>query len=245
MSTSVQPLDEHLARHKRQRITKRKALPLGLKSAPLFGTVKDVWDAYQEAEDPRQVLEQLRSPARFPWKVLAFDQQIRPPYSGTFTKKSVVVGARTPFKQDPQFDYSYDSGDDWEEEDENADEVDEPEADAEPEELDTDEDEGEFDDWLDDSEDAVGPAAADAMDTDEDPALGGRVAGTNTPNKVIKPVNKKREAPKKVIKLSPWWKGPEWESELGRGTDGLEPYRLQLLNGEFIYDGSGSLVERC
>ncbi len=39
-------------------------------------------DAYQEAEDPRQVLEQMRSQARFPWKVLAFDQQIRPPYSG-------------------------------------------------------------------------------------------------------------------------------------------------------------------
>ncbi len=35
-----------------------------------------------------------------------------------------------------------------------------------------------------------------------------------------------------MIKLSPWWKGPEWESQLGQGTEGLEPYRLQLLNGK-------------
>lgn len=75
-------IDRHLSSHGQRRVTKRRGLPLGLKSAPLYGTIKDAWDAYQEAEDPRQVLEQLRDPARFPWKVLAFDQQIRPPYSG-------------------------------------------------------------------------------------------------------------------------------------------------------------------
>jgi hypothetical protein len=80
-------------------------LPQGLKSGPLYGTVADVWAAHQEAADPRKVLDQLRKQSRFPWKTLAFDQQARPPYSGTFTKKSVVVGPRTPFAQDPALDY--------------------------------------------------------------------------------------------------------------------------------------------
>lgn len=79
--TNPELLDQHFERHNRKRVA-RRTLPSGLKSAPLYGTVKEVWDAYQEAEDPRQVLEQMRSQARFPWKVLAFDQQIRPPYSG-------------------------------------------------------------------------------------------------------------------------------------------------------------------
>jgi chromatin assembly factor 1 subunit A len=47
----------------------------------------------------------------------------------------------------------------------------------------------------------------------------------------MKVIVKKREVPKKAVKVTPWWKGPEWEGCIGSGTDGLEVYRIQLLNG--------------
>lgn len=144
-----------------------------------------------------------------------------------------MVGARTPFKQDPQLDYSYDSGDDWEEEDENADEIDEPEAEADPDDADSDEEDGEFDDWLDDTEDAGASAAMDPMDVDDDVVFGSAGPGS-TPNRAdqARTAAKTKKVPRKVIKLSPWWKGPEWEGQIGKGTEGLEPYRLQLLNSK-------------
>jgi hypothetical protein len=206
-------------------------LPQGLKSGPLYGTVADVWAAHQEAADPRKVLDQLRKQNRFPWKTLAFDQQARPPYSGTFTKKSVVVGPRTPFAQDPALDYSYDSGDDWEDE-EGGDDVDdfgEGEGAAEPEDdEDEDEEDGEFDDWLDDEDDGESGIPGDGIDEGSATAVVPQLDQGRLPMKVIV---KKREVPKRAVKVTPWWKGPEWEGCIGAGTDGLEVYRIQLLNG--------------
>ncbi|WVQ93405.1 hypothetical protein IAU59_000475 [Kwoniella sp. CBS 9459] len=219
-------LDEHLKKHGRQTRSSRDHLPRGLKTMPPYGTVADVWSELQDAEDPRKVLSQLNNRSKYPWKVLAFDQQTRPPYVGTFTKKSVVVGPRTPFAQDPIFDYSYDSGDDWQD-DEGGEDVDDfgenPEAREAEEDDEDDEDEGEFDDWLDDSEDVeFTPAEGEA------PGLG-VMDQSRLPMKVVK---KSREAPpKKVVKLTPTWKGPVWESRIGEeGTDGLDGYRIQLLN---------------
>ena len=57
-------------------------VPSGLKCSPLYGTVADVWGRYENAEDPRRVLNELNNRRKYPWKTLAFDQQIRPPYSG-------------------------------------------------------------------------------------------------------------------------------------------------------------------
>lgn len=150
--------------------TPQKKSSPGLKIAPIDGSVGELWATLQDAEEPREVLDQLRDRRRFPWKTLAFDQQPRPPYSGTFTKKSFVVGPRTPFAQDPIFDYSYDSGDDWQDDDEGED-VDNFGGEKNLEEEDEDEDEedeGEFDDWLDDSED-VEAAQPDSMDVDDAP----------------------------------------------------------------------------
>nr|XP_019050366.1 hypothetical protein I302_00796 [Kwoniella bestiolae CBS 10118]OCF29296.1 hypothetical protein I302_00796 [Kwoniella bestiolae CBS 10118] len=216
-------INEHLRKHGNQTRSSRKHLPKGLKSMPPHGSVADVYATLEDAEDPRAVLSQLKDRRRFPWKTLAFDQQTRPPYCGTFTKRSVVVGPRTPFAQDPIFDYSYDSSDDWVD-DEGGEDVDdfgdgEPKEDEEDE--DEDEDDGEFDDWLDDAEDVeFTPVDGD------DPLAGPEQA--RLPMKVVK---KSRDVPKKVVKLTPSWKGPIWETSIGEeGTDGMEGYRIQLLN---------------
>ncbi|XP_063230591.1 chromatin assembly factor 1 subunit A-like [Bacillus rossius redtenbacheri] len=50
-------------------------------------------------------------------KLLQFHENKRPPYWGTWTKKSTCVGPRRPFgKEENLFDYDVDSDDEWEEE---------------------------------------------------------------------------------------------------------------------------------
>jgi chromatin assembly factor 1 subunit A len=49
-------------------------------------------------------------------KHLQFHQNVRPPYRGTWTKKSRVLSGRKPFNKDSQFfDYEVDSDEEWEE----------------------------------------------------------------------------------------------------------------------------------
>ncbi|WWC68642.1 uncharacterized protein I206_102573 [Kwoniella pini CBS 10737] len=217
-------LNDHLRKHRTRSRTSRSRLPRGLKTMPLGGSVAELYGTLEDAEDPRAVLSQLKDRRRFPWKTLSFDQQARPPYCGTFTKKSVVVGPRTPFAQDPIFDYSYDSSDDWVD-DEGGEDVDdfgegEPKEDEEDEEG--SESEGEFDDWLDDAEDIeFTPADGDISSLAEPEQA-------RLPMKVVK---KSRDIAKKVVKLIPSWKGPIWEKSVGEeGSEGLEGYRIQLLN---------------
>ena len=212
-------LDDHLRRHGLRTRSPREHVPQGLKSAAPHGTVLDVWNAHQNALDPRKVLNQLRDRRKFPWKTLAFDQQIRPPYSGTFTKNSAVVGPRTPLALDPIFDYSYDSGDDWQD-DEGGDDVDGHDEVAGQEEEDEEESEGEFDDWLDDDEEEPHvPVEIVASSMEQYPSG-------------MKVIKKTGEVLKRSVKISPYWKGPIWEREVGERIDGFDKYRLQLLNGE-------------
>ena len=199
--------------------TKGKIRRGKLRTDAPFGTVGEKWEEYQDSPDPRAVLAQLNNKRKFPWKTLAFDQQTRPPYCGTFTKRSAVVGPRTPFAQDPLFDYSYDSGDDWQE-DEGGEDVDDPEVEAELSDAESEqESEGEFDDWLDDE--------SEAQMSDED---GDKQTKLQTKQA-------KRKEVKRVVKLAPFVKGPCWESSLGE-TDGMDVYRIQLLNGRPWYGGA-------
>ncbi|XP_050522145.1 chromatin assembly factor 1 subunit A-B-like isoform X2 [Daktulosphaira vitifoliae] len=56
--------------------------------------------------------------SRFRWKLLQFTENKRPPYWGTWRKKSLYVKPRKPFSCDKiMFDYEVDSDDEWEEED--------------------------------------------------------------------------------------------------------------------------------
>ncbi|ORX36523.1 hypothetical protein BD324DRAFT_629227 [Kockovaella imperatae] len=226
-------LKDHLGRHGHSLAPPpRASLPPGLKTAPRFGSVGDVWREHEEAEDPRKVLELLKDRTRFPWKVLAFDDQVRPPYCGTFSKKSVAVGARTPFAQDPALDYSYDSGDEWQDDDggEDVDDFGEGRAGSGDDEDDEGgEEEDEFDDWLDDSEEVgfARPGDRSISGSPEPLEIGPSGAEqTKLPRQVVK----SRQVPKKVVKLTPSWRGPMWESEIGSGFSGMTEYRLQLLN---------------
>ena len=85
--------------------------------------VRDIFAQLSEAEilgddtAVRSLQNLLQSRESIPAKVLIFHEDYRPGYFGTFTKPSTAVGPRTPFAKDAvTFDYSYDSGEDWEEE---------------------------------------------------------------------------------------------------------------------------------
>ena len=82
-------------------------------------------------EAVRSILRLLQCREKIPAKVLVFDEDSRPGYFGTFTKSSTVVGPRTPLARDPvSFDYSYDSGEEWEDEGEGDESDDEAESGA-------------------------------------------------------------------------------------------------------------------
>ncbi|KAM0348029.1 hypothetical protein ACHAPU_004532 [Fusarium lateritium] len=98
--------------------------------------------------DTRQKLSKV------PMKVIAFSQDVRPPYYGTMTFKPFVLGklnmsqlARKPTGRRLPLDYEYDSEAEWQEEEEGED----LDVDDDEEEMD---DEDDMDGFLDDSEDA-------------------------------------------------------------------------------------------
>lgn len=102
-------------------------------------------------------------------------------------------------------------------------------AQPEDDEMEEDESEGEFDDWLDDTEDVVYvPTETDGDAESHAPVL-------EQSRLAMKVVSKSRDVPKKaakVVKVVPSWKGPMWESKIGQGIEGSGEYRLEILNGE-------------
>ncbi|XP_050059659.1 chromatin assembly factor 1 subunit A-like [Aphis gossypii] len=70
-------------------------------------------------EDVNKVGTTLKKNSQnFRWKLLQFDENKRPPYWGTWRKKSLYVKPKRPFACDKiMFDYEIDSDDEWEEED--------------------------------------------------------------------------------------------------------------------------------
>ncbi|CAM1508150.1 Fc.00g049980.m01.CDS01 [Cosmosporella sp. VM-42] len=108
----------------------------------------------ENADHARKLINQARQKlTKVPMKVIAFSQDVRPPYYGTMTFKSFALGlnnmsqlARKPTGRRLPLDYDYDSEAEWQEE--------------EGEDLDGEDDEEELDDeddmegFLDDSEDA-------------------------------------------------------------------------------------------
>ncbi|POR36756.1 Chromatin assembly factor 1 subunit rlf2 [Tolypocladium paradoxum] len=117
--------------------------------------------AYKEVEKsvkgggsaPNDVVQQVRKRlSKIPMKVIAFSQDVRPPYYGTVTFKPFALGrgnmyrlARKTTDRRLPLDYEYDSEAEWQ--DEEGEDVD---VDDEDEELD---DEDDMDGFLDDSED--------------------------------------------------------------------------------------------
>ena len=90
--------------------------------------------------------EELK-PKKVRAKLLQFCENQRPPYWGTWGKRSKLVGPRRPFGQDKErFDYEYDSDDDWEEEPAEGESLSDEEKDKEDEEEMEEEEKDEEDD---------------------------------------------------------------------------------------------------
>lgn len=139
------------------------------------------------------------------------------------------MGPRTPFTKDPvAFDYSYDSGEEWEEEPDDAEEVlssagsdEEEDAGSETEEL---------DDWLvgDDEVEYEPGAVPDVQSRSMSPSLPNGGKRKLEVEKEKEKDNKKRRTVKALV---PYSSGPHWEDSVGDCQDHLKNYRIQLLNG--------------
>lgn len=144
----------------------------------LHRPVKNIMEqAYRElqtsqgTEGAGKAMDAARSRlARIPVKVIAFSQDVRPPYYGTVTLRPYALGrdhmrrlARRPTGRSMPLEYDYDSEAEWQEE-----EGEDLDADDDEEEID---DEDDMDGFLDDSED-VGPARRAFVNTMEPESTG-------------------------------------------------------------------------
>ncbi|RPD65935.1 hypothetical protein L227DRAFT_606090 [Lentinus tigrinus ALCF2SS1-6] len=200
-------------------------------------TVRGMMSQLTEAEvagddsEVRRLLALLRDRQAVPVKVLSFHEDPRPGYFGTFTRNSREIGPRAPFAKDPvQVDYTYDSGEEWAEED--AGDADDVVEDAEDEGDGDDEPDSDLDSWLVDDDDIEDPGTpiedrlgSPAFPDIELPPPGKRKAKED---KEKSGAGKKRRV---VVPLVPFAKGPEWETHIGGCA--YEPFRsycIQLFN---------------
>lgn len=175
----------------------------------------------------RSLLSQLEERTLFPVKVFIFKEDARPGYFGTWTRNSRIIGPRSPFAKDVLiFDYSYDSGEEWEEE--VAGDADDVVEDAEDEDVDAEDADSDLDSWL--------------VDDDEEPEITLDDRDSSPPLVPVFPQPAKRKAEegekklgkkrKVVVPLVPFSRGPCWESSIGHCEyDLFHPYRVQLFNG--------------
>ncbi|KAI0035984.1 hypothetical protein K488DRAFT_82595 [Vararia minispora EC-137] len=176
--------------------------------------------------------DDLSDRKKYPLKVLIFHEDVRPGYFGTFTRRSRLIGPRTPFARDDVcMDYSYDSGEDWEQEDDAGEDVADG-SDAEREE-DSGSDGDDMDGWLvDDGEVATPVEERDSFDFGllplPDPPKGKRKAEGKEESKGDNSKAKKRKV---VVTLVAFTKGPCWETKIGQCPyEPFDQYKIQLLN---------------
>lgn len=184
----------------------------------------------------RSLLSLLRSRKDIPAKIIIFHEDARPGYFGTWTRPSREVGPRTPFAKDVVArDYTYDSGEEWEEEGGGDDVV----EDAEDEDAGAEEEDSDLDSWLVDDDDVEDPGTPiDERESspgllDMPPLPPKRKSGEGEGAK-----NGKRR--KVVVPLVPFTKGPCWETTVGQCEyEPFNPYKIQLFNGNtylhFVY----------
>lgn len=192
----------------------------------------------------RLLLKQLQNRDLFPAKVLIYHEDARPGYFGTWTRSSKIIGPRRPFAKDVvEFDYGYDSGEEWAEE---------PMGDGE--------------DVLDDDDEEAGSESGDSdieswlVDDDEDPEMNTQDTRDLSPTIIPgypdmpppPPPPPKRKAPevdqkvkkrKVVVPLVPFAKGPCWETRIGEcGYEPFKQYRIRTFNGELMTHSQDSAL---
>ncbi|KAL1748116.1 chromatin assembly factor 1 subunit A-domain-containing protein [Schizophyllum fasciatum] len=176
-----------------------------------------------DASTVRRLRAKLQDRRLLPAKVLIFHTDSRPGYFGTWTRGSDVIGPRTPLARDAnQHDYGYDSGEEWEEEPAEADNVDDDDDEGADEEEDSD-----ADSWLVDDDDEDIEPGTPIEDREGSPF------SSNAAHKRKAEESKQGKAPKKkkVMPLVPFAKGPFHEQDIGRCEyEPFEAYRIQLFN---------------
>jgi chromatin assembly factor 1 subunit A len=172
----------------------------------------------------RSTLGQLSDRDKFPAKALIFHEDARPGYFGTWTRSSCLIGPRTPLKRDvQQFDYGYDSGEDWEDEPAGDDIADDGEDEEEADDPDS-----EMDDWLVDDDETLDhtPEEDSFAESPID------ISVTSHKRKAAEQDKKATKKRKVVVPLVPFVKGPMWEEEIGTSTyEPFEAYQIRFFNG--------------
>jgi chromatin assembly factor 1 subunit A len=144
--------------------------------------------------------------------------------TGTWTRSSSIIGPRNPFAKDSAvLDYSYDSGEDWEEEEEGEGVLSGSDSDGDASDNDS------LDGWLVDDDDDIGGEPINLEDMD--------IVGyeflerkrKTSPN--LEQSGGKEKKRKFVQPLVPFVKGPRWESASSQcDWNGFIPYRIQFFN---------------
>ena len=180
----------------------------------------------------RAIVDKLRDRALFPAKALSFHTDARPGYFGTWTRSSRFIGPRTPLAKDTLvFDYGYDSGEEWEEEP--VGDADDVVDDGEEEEGDGDEPDSDLESWLVDDDNE--PEISIHDKNSPSPPLDLTVTAPILKRKADDTEKKGGKKRKVVLPLTPFAKGPVWESTIGQcNYDPFNPYRIQLFNGIFL-----------
>jgi chromatin assembly factor 1 subunit A len=127
-------------------------------------------DSQAQNSQAKRMGDSLR---KIPMKFLKFQEDVRPPYRGTYTSRPITGMsklARNPLRRDlPNTNYDYDSEAEWIEDDEDAEDL-MSEGDNDKEEDDGDED---MDGFLDDENDETAPSKRSALMGDLEPVSTG------------------------------------------------------------------------
>ena len=170
----------------------------------------------------RSLLNLLEDRTAIPAKVFIFHEDTRPGYFGTWTRISSTIRPRRPLARDVvAIDYSYDSGEEWEEENPgDADDV--VEDNDDDDEGDAGED-SDADSWLVDDNDDV--EAVVPVDGEEAPPLPKRrlEAESGAGNSYKK---------RRVVPLVPFVRGPVWDPAVTKTVEEVfTPFRVRFFNG--------------
>ncbi|KAF9646857.1 hypothetical protein BDM02DRAFT_3188474 [Thelephora ganbajun] len=197
---------------------------LVIRSPPISLPVLDELAEAEAAGDisvTRSLLNLLEDRTAIPAKVFIFHEDTRPGYLGTWTRVSSAIRSCRPFARDVvAIDYSYDSSEEWEEENPgDADDVADDNDDDDEGDIGEDSD---ADSWLvDDGDDVEAVAPMDEVDAPPLPKR--RLEGASGAGNSYKK--------RRVVPLVPFVKGPIWDPAVTKTVEEVfKPFRVRFFN---------------
>jgi chromatin assembly factor 1 subunit A len=172
----------------------------------------------------RSLLNLLEDRTAIPAKAFIFHDDTRPGYFGTWTRISSTIRPRRPFSRDViAVDYSYDSSEEWEEE--NPGDADDIADDNDDDDEGDPGDDSDVDSWLVDDDDVGAVAPVDGVD--EPPLPKRRLEGASGTSSSYKK--------RRVVPLVPFVKGPVWDPAITRTVEEVfTPFCIRFFNGMLL-----------